>query len=241
VTLEVGGDLETYWKSTAMATGQTTQLAPPRVSRRTNHIGSVQASPVNNTSHGGGQALTISSQQGSYVYVVVQVTRDLHPVVFFDWLLPGITFELGVTDVTLAQYEALAKTIGKSLSAVPEEPYVDWVQLLHNSMVSLGQLLKVCIHNSHVLEKRNVYSDIIQILPPDVNLLFDLAYPSETISPSICLHRLNLNNFVDSVLQTIFDASGTTFPRRKITFTSFSPDVCSSLNWKQPNCMPYLM
>ena len=146
VTLEVGGDLETYWKSTAMAAGQTAQLAPPRVSRRTNHIGSVHASPVNNTSHSGGQTLTISSQQGSYVYVVIQVTRDLHPVVFYDWLLPGIAFELGVADVTLAQYEALAQTIGRSLCTVPEESSVDWAQLLQNSMMSLDQLLKVCTH-----------------------------------------------------------------------------------------------
>lgn len=156
VTLEVGGDLETYWKSTAMAAGQTTVLAPPRVSRRTNHIGSVQASPVNNASHGGGQTLTISSQQGSYVYVVIQVTRDLHPVVFFDWLLPGIAFDLGVADVTLAQYEALAQTLGRSLSAVPEEPSVDWAQLLQNSMMSLDQLLKVCTHFIWKNEKFNL-------------------------------------------------------------------------------------
>lgn len=129
-----------------MAAGQTAQLAPPRVSRRTNHIGSVHASPVNNTSHSGGQTLTISSQQGSYVYVVIQVTRDLHPVVFYDWLLPGIAFELGVADVTLAQYEALAQTIGRSLCTVPEEPSVDWAHLLQNFMMSLDQLLKVCTH-----------------------------------------------------------------------------------------------
>lgn len=139
----MGGDLETYWKSTAIAAGQTTQLAQPRASRRTNHIGSVQASPVNSAGHGGGQTLTISSQQGSYVYVVVQVTRDLQPVVFFDWLLPGIEFELGVADVTLAQYEALAQTLGKGLSATPEEPSIDWAWKLQNSMMSLDHLLKV--------------------------------------------------------------------------------------------------
>ena len=142
----MGGDLETYWKSTAIAAGQPTQLAQPRASRRTNHIGSVQASPVNNASHGGGQTLTISSQQGSYVYVVVQVTRDLHPVVFFDWLLPGIEFELGVADVTLAQYEALAQTLGKGFKAGLEEPSIGWTQLLQNSMVSLDHLLRVRIY-----------------------------------------------------------------------------------------------
>lgn len=76
-----------------------------------------------------------------------------------------------------------------------------------------------------------------------MNVLFDLAYPSKTIWPSTNLHRLNLNDFVHSVLQTIFDASGllnANFPRRKITFTSFCPDVCSALNWKQPNCTPHV-
>jgi CDK inhibitor PHO81 len=144
-------------------------------------------------------------------------------VVFFDWLLPGIEFELGVADVTLAQYEALAQTLAKGLSATPEEHDIDWARLLQNSMVSLDHLLK--------------------ILPPDVNILFDLAYPSKTISPSIHSHRLNLNDFVHSVLQTIFDGSGllnANFPRRKITFTSFCPDVCSALNWKQPNYPVFL-
>jgi len=43
---------------------------------------------------------------------------------------------------------------------------------------------------------------------------------------------------VDSVLQTIFNVSDlleTPDTRRKITFISFSSDVCSALNWKQPN------
>ena len=54
------------------------------------------------------------------------------------------------------------------------------------------------------------------------------------------MRRLDLNNFVDSVLQTIFNVSDlleTPDIRRKITFISFSSDVCSALNWKQPNCM----
>ena len=79
----------------------------------------------------------------------------------------------------------------------------------------------------------------LKILPPDVNVIFDLAYASEEASQSLALRKIDLNAFVDSVLQTIFDASGLLeppFSRRKIAFTSFSPDVCSALNWKQPNC-----
>ncbi|KDR83451.1 hypothetical protein GALMADRAFT_274898 [Galerina marginata CBS 339.88] len=217
VTLEVGGDLETYWKSTAISVGQATTLAPPRAPRRPNHIGSVQASPVYTASSASGQTLTISSLQGRYIYVVIQVTRDLRPVVYFDWLLPGIDFELGVADVTLAQYEALAKSLGRELNVTRGES-VDWTKVLPQKMISLDYLLRV--------------------LPADVNVAFDIAYPSEATTFSLNLHRLDLNKFVDSVLQTIFDLSEvleTRFTRRKITFTSFSPDVCSALNWKQPN------
>lgn len=126
-----------------MATGQPTSLAPPRSSRRPNHIGSVQASPVYTASNGGGQTLTISSLQGRYIYIVIQVTRDLRPVVFFDWLLPGIDFELGVADVTLDQYERLAESLGRNLPQTTEDTSRDWATVLPHAMISLERLLKV--------------------------------------------------------------------------------------------------
>ena len=49
---------------------------------------------------------------------------------------------------------------------------------------------------------------------------------------------MGLNDAVDAVLRTIYDT--TTFEghigRRNVVLTSFSPDVCLALNWKQPNC-----
>ena len=78
------------------------------------------------------------------------------------------------------------------------------------------------------------------MLPLDIDTAFDLAYPSRATRASLSMRRLDLNNFVDSVLQTIFNISDlleTPDTRRKVTFISFSSDVCSALNWKQPNCM----
>lgn len=143
VTLEVGGDLETYWKSTAVVNVPSTHLFPLRTPRRPNHLGSVQASPVVNTNIGGGQTWTISSLQGDYVYVVVQVTRDLQPVVYFNWLLPNTDFDLGVSDVTLAQFETLAKTLGRNDIGAAGKGPTGWARSLSQSMVSLDSLLKV--------------------------------------------------------------------------------------------------
>jgi CDK inhibitor PHO81 len=155
VTLEVGGDLETYWKSTAG--GQLTQLTPPRNHRpHPNHIGSALSSPGYAASKGGGQTLTISSLQGNYLYVVVQVTRDLHPVVYFDWLLPGIEFELGVADVTLAQFEALAERLGRN-EILAGNTVGDWARSVSGFMISLDKLLKVdtpCLPHSVSFERK---------------------------------------------------------------------------------------
>ena len=116
---------------------------PSRAARRPSHVGLVHASPIHPMSGGGGQTLTISSLQGDYIYVVLQVTRDLHPVVFFDWFLPGLEFDIGVADVTLAQFEALAKSVGRwDIGMTGVNPKA-WATAVSKSMVSLHQLLKV--------------------------------------------------------------------------------------------------
>lgn len=143
VTLEVGGDVETYWKSMAMPISS---IPAPVWPKHTSYTGSAQTSPsAHSVASSAGHAFTISSLHGNYVYVVVQVTRDFHPVVYPDWLLPDTGFDLGVADVTLAQFEALAKRFGRSLSMTNASMALDWPALISHSMVSLAQLMKVGI------------------------------------------------------------------------------------------------
>jgi CDK inhibitor PHO81 len=91
------------------------------------------------------RTLTISSLKGNYIYVVVQVTRDLHPVVYPDWLLPESAFDLTVADVTLAQFEALAARLGRHLKLPSGSMANDWPVLVARSMVSLAHLMQVCL------------------------------------------------------------------------------------------------
>jgi CDK inhibitor PHO81 len=91
-----------------------------------------------------GNALTISSLKDNYIYVVVQVTRDMHPVIFADWLLPESGFDLGVADVTLRQFELLATRLRKDLDVVDDS--TDWRRVTAESMVSLSRLMTVCPH-----------------------------------------------------------------------------------------------
>ncbi|KAK0490676.1 cyclin-dependent protein kinase inhibitor [Armillaria novae-zelandiae] len=215
VTLEVGGDVETYWKSTISSSIQQPIATSPY---RSGLVGSTQTSPSTHSISGAGsQSSTISSLRGKYLYVTVQVTRDSIPVVFSHWRLPESNFNLSVCDVTLAQFEALAERLGRNVDSVTASSVTDWPAFVFWSMMSLSQLLK--------------------ILPPNIGISLELAYPSPKIRERYCLSRLDLNSFVDSVLRTIYYTSTPDgrLPRRRIVFTSFSPDVCAALNWKQPN------
>ncbi|KAJ7638577.1 cyclin-dependent protein kinase inhibitor [Roridomyces roridus] len=214
VTLEVGGDVETYWKSLAMPLATVPHRGPSRWPHRSSLIGSAHTSPSQTSSHSvpsnTSQASTISSLRGSYLHLVIQVTRDLHPVVYADWLLPQLNFDMTVSDVTLAQFEALALSAGRNLDTQTD----NWANAVSTSMVSLAQLLT--------------------ILPNVLGVSLELAYPQRAVRAQSSAYRLQLNDFVDSVLKTIYHASGP-LARRRIVFTSFSPDVCSAVNWKQPN------
>ncbi|KAF8916800.1 hypothetical protein CPB85DRAFT_252669 [Mucidula mucida] len=215
VTLAVGGDLETYWKSTVVSSTQPPLSMSPY---RSNVITSTQTSPsAHSISGAGSQSLTISSLRGSYLYVVVQVTRDSVPVVFSKWRLPESNYNLGVCDVTLDQFEALADRMGRSVDLLRISSISDWPALVENSMLSLAQLLT--------------------ILPSSVGVCLELAYPPASIRERHCLSRPKLNTFLDSVLRTIYQTRTSDGPvtRRRIVFTSFSPDVCAAINWKQPN------
>jgi len=70
-------------------------------------------------------------------------------------------------------------------------------------------------------------------------ICLELAYPTSTIRKAHSLrHQLDLNSFVDAVLRTIYHTSATlggAYARRRIVFTSFCPDACGAVNWKQPN------
>jgi hypothetical protein len=154
VTLEIGGAVETYWKSLAVphtAPAPVAKTATPRLSRARQlgsaQLGSPTGSPITVSSKA--QPITISSITGSYVYITVQVTQDLQPVVFGEWQLPQQDFDLWVADVTLAQFEALARRKGRELranntsSGVTASTPSEWHSLIRRSMVSLENLLKV--------------------------------------------------------------------------------------------------
>jgi CDK inhibitor PHO81 len=238
-TLGVGGAVETYWKSTAVHAPDTAQPWAPAPMQSTSP-GSTYTSPSTSTTMGK-RSLTVSSIHGEYVYVVIQVTRDLCPVAYPHWKLPLDDFDLGVADVSLAQFEHLADRLGRKPDLHSRCPSTigGWHDMINRSMMSLAHLLTVCVSPvcSFV-----AYCLLVllhsQIIPSTIGLCLELAYAPPLIRKRCSIRtQLDLNDVVDSVLRTIYQRSQEfSSERRRIVFTSFSPDLCAALNWKQPNC-----
>lgn len=220
VQLEIGGAIETYWKSLVPSAPPPFSPKPGLQASPSRPPGSTQTSPsIRSAIAHGGHTSTTSSVTGQHIHVTVQVTRDLHPVVYDNWRLPVQDYDLGVSDLTLAQFEVLARRLNRSLDTYDNVATTqDW-KLLRQHMCSLGTLM--------------------QVLPFGFGLSIDIAYPPAIIRKQNSLrHRIDLNEAVDSVLRTIYHTSSMAenpFDRRRFVFMSSSPDVCSSLNWKQPN------
>ncbi|KAI9255498.1 hypothetical protein BY458DRAFT_520184 [Sporodiniella umbellata] len=88
VQLEIGGRIETYWKSThTVADAQPTSIVP--------------------------SFITASSLSGDYILVVVQLTKDFVPIVFANWMVSFEGLELAVSDLTFAQFVHIGQKLLK--------------------------------------------------------------------------------------------------------------------------------
>ncbi|TNY19802.1 cyclin-dependent protein kinase inhibitor [Rhodotorula diobovata] len=213
--LQIGGQFETYWKSTA--TLQTT-AAP----------GDHGATPATSS------VVTASSLSGEHVRIVVQVTADGHPVAYPLWRLPVDGFDISVGDVRLDQFSALAKRLGKSVDPAQvndrEDPSA-WYHAIADALVPLEELLSILPASLGVnLELRYpTRSDVRRLSLSrtlEVNDFVDcvLSTVYKSIKSSHPSSSSSSPNGADS-----------TPAHRRIVLSSFNPVVCTALNWKQPN------
>ncbi|KAL7424836.1 phosphate system positive regulatory protein pho81 [Cryptotrichosporon argae] len=213
--LEIGGRVETYWKSKVTPSNPTQDHAHQYQAHRPAAGTATGPSVPAATSAPESTLVTASSLSGEYVNVIVQVTRDGHPVAYSPYHLPVDGVHVGVADVSLAEFEALAAARNRTLQPPAESSHAAWFRAISASLAPLDGVLAA--------------------LPADIGINLGVKYSRghdatrEAIRPSG-----EVNGVVDAVLQAVYDA-GKTSPGRKIIFSSFDPTVCTALNWKQPN------
>ncbi|KAJ9104254.1 hypothetical protein QFC19_004071 [Naganishia cerealis] len=201
--LEIGGRVETYWKSTtaapsgAVAQDHAHQFQPHRplsISTSSPSMRSVMQAgsqkPQTKEPKESG-FITASSLSGDYLHLVVQVTTDYQPVIFFDQYLPYPGLNIGVSEVSLEQYLNLANQLQKSaklqLDQIPKSASAaEWYQAIRSSLCSLEQVLAA--------------------LPVHVGINLEIRYKGKTAAERDgTLRILDMNRVADSILHTVTD------------------------------------
>jgi glycerophosphodiester phosphodiesterase len=75
--------------------------------------------------------------------------------------------------------------------------------------------------------------EMFKKLPEDTGFNIEMKYPMlhESEEHEMDQYAVELNSFVDTVLRTVYDRAG----KRRIIFSSFNPDICLMLSFKQPS------
>ncbi|KYK61738.1 Ankyrin repeat protein nuc-2 [Drechmeria coniospora] len=177
--------------------------------------------------------VTGSSLSGDYVRLSVQNTSDGVPIVWPQWTIGCCGLEVPVCRMSLEQFSAVtARSTSRaqlsSLSSKTAENIAEVYHVLGTAGVTLREALSV--------------------LPPGVNVNLQVMYPSPEEEAALALGPTpDVNVFADAILSVAFDharAQRTQFQSpevaRSMVFSSYNPQLCTALNWKQPNFPVFL-
>ncbi|KAF7858881.1 hypothetical protein EAF04_008923 [Stromatinia cepivora] len=194
----------------------------------------------------------------NYVEFDVQLTKDHVPVIYHDFLVSETGIDAPVHTLTLEQFLHVNETTSRSTR--PPSPPRDSprVQSIKRGMdrqrsLSLGQGMfenDMAERMKHTRDfkqkgyKGNTRGNFIQApfttleemfreLPQNVGFNVEMKYPMlhETEEQEMDTYAVELNSFCDTVLTKVYDMK----QKRKVIFSSFNPDICLLLSFKQPS------
>ncbi|ORX84117.1 hypothetical protein BCR32DRAFT_230679 [Anaeromyces robustus] len=207
--LEIGGKVQTYWKSTA-----TTKL----VNKSNQEIGSLSF-------------ITASSLTDEYILLPIQLTKDGVPVVCNKWYINYHDLKFEIYNITFEQFKFFGEKImnesdskdksntfknslikASKYESIEHYTNLELVNLIYKSFLSLEEILKTLSHR--------------------IGINIVINYPTESVKNKLNVDfPFNINKTIDIILTTIYNFGD----QRNFIFTSFNPFICISLKWKQPN------
>jgi glycerophosphodiester phosphodiesterase len=193
----------------------------------------------------------------NYVEFDVQLTKDHVPVIYHDFLVSETGIDAPVHTLTLEQFLHVNDTTPRSSrppSPPKESPQFRVLRGMDRqrsmSLSHAGPDLDMAERMKHTRDfkekgfKANTRGNFIQApfttleemflkLPENVSFNIEMKYPMlyESEEHEMDTYAVELNSFVDTVLKKVYDLG----KKRKIIFSSFNPDICLLLSFKQPS------
>ncbi|KAB5582648.1 ankyrin repeat protein nuc-2 [Coniochaeta sp. 2T2.1] len=178
--------------------------------------------------------VTGSSLSGDFVRLYVQHTSDGIPVLWPTWTIPCGGIEIPISRLTYAQFE---RVTGQSN---PSREEIQHISNLNPNLADIAQIHRILATAGITLHAA------LSLLPQGMHVNLQILYPTVTEERTLGLGpSADLNSFVDAILTVVFDharAQRAQSPDavRSIVFSSYNPNLCTALNWKQPNFPVFL-
>ena len=199
----------------------------------------------------------------SYVEFDVQLTKDLVPVIYHDFLVSETGIDAPVHSLTLDQFlhinesrnthatnpigqSSLTESKGQAASRKNRSSSLSDANRDEGTTNEQSERMKNTRDYKEKGFKANTRGNFIQgafttleqmfrQLPESTGFNIEMKYPMlyETEEQEMDTFAVELNTFVDAVLTKVYDWDGT--KKRNIIFSSFNPDICLLLSFKQPS------
>ncbi|PNS14692.1 Glycerophosphodiester phosphodiesterase GDE1 [Sphaceloma murrayae] len=205
--------------------------------------------------------IAASNLGASYVEFDVQLTKDLVPVIYHDFLVSETGIDAPVHTLTLEQF--LHANVGTtprqsrpsspvnvvnskengvrkgrphrsySLGASEEDHRVNMDDRMKHTRDYKQNGFKANSRGNFIQAPFATLEEMFKKLPPNVGFNIEMKYPMlfESEEQEMDTYAVELNSFVDTVLTKVY-ALG---KGRNIIFSSFHPDICLLLSFKQPS------
>ncbi|KAK5661008.1 hypothetical protein OQA88_12386 [Cercophora sp. LCS_1] len=196
-----------------------------------------------------------------YVEFDVQLTKDHVPVIYHDFLVSETGFDAPVHTLTLEQF----LHINPDSSRTKHQPKAQHRQLKMARSNSPGPRQRSMSMDypgdeygkTHMEERMKhtrdfkekgfkansrgnfiqapfaTLEDLFRKLPESIGFNIEMKYPMlhESEEHEMDTYAVELNSFCDTVLTKVYDLAGD----RHVIFSSFNPDICLCLSFKQPS------
>lgn len=177
--------------------------------------------------------ITGSSLSGEYVRLFVQLTADGVPVLYPTWKINHEGLDVPVNILTYSQFAAIGARqnpgAGAQLATLSNATS-DEIPTIHRALATSSVTLK----------------DALSLLPVNIHVELHVLFPSRLEEELLKLGpTVDMNNFADKILSVVFEharllreqgAGEIDGTLRSVVFSSFNQDICTVINWKQPNC-----
>jgi CDK inhibitor PHO81 len=177
--------------------------------------------------------ITGSSLSGEYVRLFVQLTADGIPVLYPRWKVNHHGLEVPVNILTYAQFAAIG--VQDTTAAANQLA----AELNNTGSINIPNIYQIMASSFITLK------DALSALPAHIHVELHVLFPSRLEEERLKLGPTHdMNAFADKILSVVFEharklreqgAGEIDGTLRSVLFSSFNQDICTVINWKQPN------